>query len=405
MHMNRREFAAALAAGATLTAISRTTLAQETGPIRIGALNPITGSGSPYGTGMLKMIQAAADTVNAAGGVIGRQIQIVAEDDQTSPQAGVLAAKKLIEVNKVQAIVGTWASGVTLAALPLCREAGIPLLHVSGAPALSDLNVTGGWAYRFHTPNGRTGRCYAEMCKKEGFKRAATMAFNNASGLGLTEGFETAWKQMGNELVGKVVYEPNQPSYRSELMKVLAGKPDVIVTGSYYADSTIIVREWFQTGAKNRWVIPGHATTPEFIKAVGNRLAEGILTADLVVAKDSQAYPGYDTAYRGAMSQPGESNIYAAMCWDMMVALALAIEATGSANMTDVNRNIRTVANAPGAKVYTSAEGKAKLRQGKIDYDGASSILEFDQNGDVTPDFGVYEIKNGELVQQYTLRV
>ena len=52
-------------------------------------------------------------------------------------------------------------------------------------------------------------------------------------------------------------------------MKVLAAQPDAIVTGSYYADSTIIMREWFQTGQKTRWVIPGHATTPEFIKAVG----------------------------------------------------------------------------------------------------------------------------------------
>src|SRR6266498_983207 len=120
MQMNRRDFVATLGAGLTLGATSRLALAQDTGPIRIGALNPITGSGSPYGTGMQKMILAAAETVNAAGGAVGRQIQVLAEDSQTNPQAGVLAAKKLIEVNKVQAIVGTWSSGVTLAVLPLC---------------------------------------------------------------------------------------------------------------------------------------------------------------------------------------------------------------------------------------------------------------------------------------------
>jgi branched-chain amino acid transport system substrate-binding protein len=404
MQMNRRNFVTTLGAGLTLGATSRLSLAQDSGPIRIGALNPITGSGSPYGTGMQKMILAAAETVNAAGGAAGRQIQVVAEDSQTNPQAGVLAAKKLIEVNKVQAIVGTWSSGVTLAVLPLCRAAGIPILHVSGAPNLSDLNVTGGLGYRFHTPNGRTGRCYAEMCKKEGFKRVATMAFNNASGLGLTEGFAKAWKDMGNDIVEKVVYEPNQSSYRSELMKVLAARPDAIVTGSYYADTTIIMREWFQTGHKNRWVIPGHATTPEFIKAVGSA-AEGVLTADLVVAKDSPSYAPYDEAYRKQMGQPGESNIYAAMTWDMMIALALAIEATGSTDMAAVNRNIRTVSNAPGTKVHGFADGKAKLKSGKIDYDGASSILDFDESGDITPDFGVYQIEKGELARKYTLRI
>lgn len=404
MKMNRRNFLTALSAGLTLSAGSKFSFAQDSGPIRIGALNPITGSGSPYGTGMQKMILAAAESVNAAGGVLGRPLQVFAEDSQTNPQAGVLAAKKLIDVNRVQAILGTWSSGVTLAVLPLCRAAGIPIFYVSGAPSLSDLSVTGGLGYRFHTPNGRSGRCYAEICKKEGFKRAATMAFNNASGLGLTEGFAKAWKDMGNDLVEKVVYEPNQTSYRSELMKVLAAKPDVIVTGSYYQDSTIIMREWSQTGARNAWVLPGHATTPEFIKAVGP-IAQGVFTADLVVATDSPSYPAYDAAYRKHMNQPGDSNIYAAMTWDMTIALALAIEATGSTDMAAVNRNIRTVSNNPGAKVSSFAEGKAKLKAGKIDYDGASSILQFDESGDVTPDFGVYRIEKGELARKYTLRV
>lgn len=405
MQLDRRNLVTALGASLALGTTSRFGFAQDTGPIRIGAMNPVTGSGSPYGTGMQKMILAAAETVNAAGGAAGRQIQVFAEDSQTNPQAAVLAAKKLIEVNRVQAIVGTWSSGVTLAVLPLCRAAGIPILHTSGAPNLSDLNVTGGLGYRFHTPNGRTGRCYAEMCKREGFKRVATMAFNNASGIGLTEGFAKAWKDMGQDIVEKVVYEPNQSSYRSELMKVLAAKPDAIVTGSYYADTTIIMREWFQTGQKTRWVIPGHASTPEFIKAVGPVVAEGVLTADLVVAKESPAYPPYDAAYRKAMNQPGESNLYAAMTWDMMIALALAIEATGSADMATVNKNLRVVANPPGTTVHSFADGKAKLKAGKIDYDGASSVLNFDENGDITPDFGVYRIEKGALVQAYTLRI
>jgi branched-chain amino acid transport system substrate-binding protein len=408
MQIDRRNLVkaiGAIGAGIALGTTSRLSLAQGSEPIRIGALNPVTGAGSPYGTGMQKMIRAAAEAVNAAGGVAGRQIAVFAEDSQTNPQAAVLAAKKLIEVNRVKAIIGTWSSGVTLAVLPLCREAGIPILHVSGAPALSDLNVTGGWGYRFHTPNGRTGRCYAEMCKREGFKRVATMAFNNASGLGLTEGFATAWREMGNELVEKVVYEPDQPSYRSELMKVLAAQPDAIVTGSYYADTTIIMREWVQMGQTTRWVIPGHASTPEFIKAVGPQVAEGVLTADLVVAKDSLAYAPFDEAYQREMGQPGESNIYAAMTWDMTIALALAIEAAASDDMAAVSGNMRKVANAPGTKVHNFAEGKEKLAAGAIDYDGASSILDFDGNGDITPDFGVYRIEAGALVKKYTVRV
>ncbi len=80
---------------------------------RIGALNPVTGAGSPYGSGMAAMILAAVEEVNAAGGAGGRQLQVFADDTQTNPQSAVLAAKKLIEVNKVNAILGTWSSGVS----------------------------------------------------------------------------------------------------------------------------------------------------------------------------------------------------------------------------------------------------------------------------------------------------
>jgi branched-chain amino acid transport system substrate-binding protein len=73
--------------------------------------------------------------------------------------------------------------------------------------------------------------------------------------------------------------------------------------------------------------------------------------------------------------------------------------------MAAVNRNIRTVSNAPGTKAHGFADGKAKLKSGKIDYDGASSILDFDESGDITPDFGVYQIEKGELARKYTLRI
>ena len=83
-------------------------------PFLVGALNPISGAGSPYGSGMQKAIAMAADEINAGGGVCERQIELISEDTQTSPDAAVLAAKKLVEVNKVNAVLGTWSSGVTL---------------------------------------------------------------------------------------------------------------------------------------------------------------------------------------------------------------------------------------------------------------------------------------------------
>ncbi|MCA3673594.1 MAG: ABC transporter substrate-binding protein, partial [Methylobacterium sp.] len=264
---------------------------------RIGALNPVTGAGSPYGSGMAAMILAAVEEVNAAGGAGGRQLQVFADDTQTNPQSAVLAAKKLIEVNKVNAILGTWSSGVSLAVIPLVNDANILLMHTSGAPALSVPPANAkGYGYRFQATNDRFGRAFAEIAVKEGYKRPATMAFNNASGIGNTQGFKKAWEAKGNQVVAEVVYEPNQPSYRAELQRVMAARPDVIVMGSFLPDTTIILREAFQTGANVKWIIPGWAANPQLVSALGNEPTEGIISVDSVSNEQAASFARYDEA-------------------------------------------------------------------------------------------------------------
>lgn len=86
---------------------------------------------------MQKTILFALDGVKKAGGADGRPIEVYAEDTQTSPDAAVLAVRKLIDANKVEAILGTWSSSVSLAVQPITNAAGCLLFHVSSAPALS----------------------------------------------------------------------------------------------------------------------------------------------------------------------------------------------------------------------------------------------------------------------------
>lgn len=407
MTIDRRTILQAGAGALGLGLLPQSAMAQAE-PFRIGALNPITGAGSPYGSGMAEMIFAAAEEVNAAGGVAGRRLQVFADDTQTNPQFAVLAAKKLIEVNKVNAILGTWSSGVSLAVIPLANDANILLMHTSGAPALSTPPANAkGFGYRFQATNDRFGRAFAEIAVKEGFKRPATMAFNNASGIGNTQGFKKAWEAKGNKVIAEVVYEPNQPSYRAELQKVLASNPDVIVMGSFLPDTTIILREAFQTGAKVKWIIPGWAANPQLIRALGNEVTEGLISVDSVANEQSASFARFDAAYRKGQSQPGASNVYAAMTYDMVITLALAIEAAGpgAGNMA-INSKIREVANPPGDKIYSFAEGKVALAaKKKINYEGASSVLDFDESGDVTPDFGVFFITKGQLERRYVVKI
>ncbi|WP_137178036.1 ABC transporter substrate-binding protein [Roseomonas sp. AR75] len=395
-----------LAASAGLLAAPRFARAQaET--FRIGALNPVTGAGSPYGAGMQRMIVAAVEAINAAGGANGRRIEVFSEDTQTAPQAAVLAAKKLIEVNRVRAILGTWSSGVSLAVIPLTNDADMILMHTSGAPALSVPPANARHlGYRFQATNDRFGRAFAEIAVKEGFRRPATMAFNNASGIGNTEGFRRAWAAKGFQNGVHVVYEPNQPSYRAELLRVLATRPDVIVMGSFLPDTTIILREWFQMGVPVKWIIPAWAANPQLVQALGPAVTEGIIAVDSVSNEGSPAFAAYDAAYRRTMNQPGLSNVYAAMTWDMATTLGLAIEQAKSFETAAINAAIRQVANPPGEGVSTFAEGKAAIAAGrKVNYDGASSVLDFDEFGDVTPDFGVFFIERGQIVRKYVVKI
>jgi branched-chain amino acid transport system substrate-binding protein len=398
-----------LLAGAGLAAAStlpRVALAQDSGTFRIGTLCPITGAGSPFGSGMQKSIEALVAEVNAAGGAGGRKLELFSEDGQTKPDAAVLAAKKLIEVNKVQAILGTWSSGVTLAVMPLTDAAGIIQMNCSGAPSISTLD-TKDLVWRFQATNDRFGQAFAVIAEKRGYKRPATMAFNNASGIGNADGFKKAWEKKGGKVVAGVVYEPNRPSYRTELQQVLAQKPDVIVTGSYLPDSTIILREWYQSGQPTQWIMPGWAANPDLVKAVGNEVVEGLISVDSVSNENARSYKAYSDAYQKAAGKEGSTNVYAAMTWDMVMCLALAMEAAGrGATVAQINAKIRDVANPEGTKVFTFAEGKKLLgEKKKINYEGASSRLDFDQYGDVTPDFGMFVIEKGVLVRRDVISI
>ena len=386
------------------TAAARVRPAAAAEPFRIGALNPITGAGSPYGTGIQKTIIFTADEINAAGGAGGRMIEVFPEDSQTSPEPSVIAAKKLIEVNKVHAIMGTWSSGVTLAVMPLTDAANVIEMNHSGAVAISTLDKKD-LVYRFSATGERIGRAVAGMIAKEKLNRIGSMAFNNASGRDLVSGVKSQWEKMGHKLLAEVVYEPNRASYRSELQSVLAANPEVIVMGSYLPDTTIIVREARQLGSTVKFIVPGYAVPPTLAETLGNEATNGVMAVDYVSALDSPAYAHFVKRYKEVMGPNAEEDFYASCAYDMVTCTALAIEAAGgAADNFGIVAKLRTVSNPPGDPVGSFAEGKKLLAAGKkINYEGASGPLDFDEYGDVNPLFKLSEFQDGKMKFKYML--
>src|SRR5437773_11329313 len=111
-----------LSGAAAITAVNVLPARAQTPPIKLGTLTPLTGAGGSYGPSMRTAMEWVVEQVNGAGGVLGRRIRLFNEDDQTSPDAAVRAARKLIDVDRVAAIMGTWASAVTTGVAPLCWE-------------------------------------------------------------------------------------------------------------------------------------------------------------------------------------------------------------------------------------------------------------------------------------------
>lgn len=393
--ITRRRFLATSAAGVGLSILGGPAWGAD--EIRIGALNPLTGAGSPYGPGMQKAIALAAEEINKAGGLLGMKIRLYTEDTETSPEAGVRGAKKLIEVNKVVAILGTWSSGVTMAVLPLTIKAGIVEMSVSGAPEISTMH-NDGLVWRTQASNVLFGEAFARVALKRGFRKASTMAFNNPSGLGNTGEFAKVFTRAGAQVLARVVYNPNQVSYKAELAQALAPKPEVIVTGSYLPDTTIILKEWFEGGQPVKWITPGWAVNPKLIASVGANVVEGVVAVDTVPDFNSPTYKRMSDALAKAMGVDTVTNPYGPMVYDQVILVGLAIEAATSADPKVFKGKIRDLSGPPGTKVYSFEEGVQELRRGgKINYEGMSSKIDFDQNGDVRPKFGIYEVRGGRL--------
>lgn len=406
MRLNRREFlarSASTVAVAGLGGLAPVPSAQAADPIRIGALTPLTGGGSVYGTRMSRIYQLVADEINKAGGVTGRQIQIFTEDTQTNPDAGVRGARKLVDVNKVHAILGTWSSAVTLAVAPIAVAANIPQFCVSSSPVISTFKDND-LLYRTAYSQAVIAGVYALSAQKLNFKTAAMLILNNPYGIGLGDSFPGRFEKVGGKIVGKVVYNPNQSSYRSEIQQALAGKPDVILFGGYTPDGIQIFKEWFQLGLGGTWMGPGFAFDQNFIKGIGPQASEGIVVVEGAPNLASSAYQNANRLYRRAHGE--DADFFVSMGYDHLMAVALAIlAAKGDSSGDAIKGNLRKVTNPPGKVVGTWAEAAPLISRGeKVNYEGASSAIDFDENGDARTDFGIYRIRGGKWALEQTIK-
>src|SRR5262245_13876335 len=377
-HLSRRALLRAAGSTLALAALPRGATAQG-GPLKLGTLTPLTGAGGSYGPSMRKAMEFVAQEVNAAGGVRGRSIQLVSEDDQTNPEAAVRAARKLIDVDKVVAIMGTWASAVTTAVAPLCWESKTFLTTVSGSDTITQLPHQG---YLIRTqPNthlqiGKLAEFLIGLKVKRLFVLAAQTPFAVPSQKLLTERLPKG----GGEVAGAVIYDKDKTTFRSEIDQALRAKPDMIYLNGYTPDCTVLMKELYKAGYTGAKVAQGYAVNQKLLDSMPAEVSDGTYTAAPSPAVESAGYKRL-AKFLGA----SDLDPYSCQCHDHIGLVTLAIaRAKGEATGTSVRDTVRKISQGPGAKVDSAVDGLKLLAQGKeINFEGASGPCDFTDIGDI----------------------
>ena len=389
----RRRFLQATGALA-LTGLAPVIARGQGEPLQLGVLTPLTGAGGFDGPRMAKAMQAVIDEVNAAGGLLGRKVLLVVQDTQTNPEAAVRAARQLIDVTKVPAIMGTWASAVTSAVAPLCWESRTFLTTVSGADSITKLPHQG-YLVRTQPNNHLQAGKHAEFIASMGVKRCFMMSIQAPFAEPTQTRATEVLKEKGSQMVGTLIYDKDKTTYRSEVDQALKTNPDLIYLNGYAPDVTILLRELYRASYSGARFAQSYAVTTKVLESLPKEVTEGVIT---VQPSADVSSPAYELAKKRLGIAEPDSYETQATDWASLVTLSIAKAklATG----TGIRDNVRKICQGGGTKVYSAVEGLKLLAQGRdINYEGASGPCDFTDIGDIIDcKFRYNKVADGKFV-------
>lgn len=381
--------------------------AQQKCTTTIGSVMSLTGSLGALGQEIAKGAQLAVADLNAAGGVNGCQLTMSLLDDQTSPSVGVDAARKLVDVQRVPAIVGALSSGVS-AAILTSVTAGSSIVQVSPSSTspmfteLAEQGKTHGFWFRTCPSDALQGVAMAKLASDAGIKNVAVLYLNNAYGQGLSREFIAAFEKAGGAITQNVVYNPSQASYRSEVNKAMNPKPDALFLIGYPGDGTTIAREWIGAGGPQRFLLPDGLQSQDFANDVGGQYLKDVLGT----AAGSVETPSLELFKKEYQAKFGElpAQPYITNAYDATVLIGLAMAQSKKNDPIGIRDGIRQVTDPKGEKIYAGVDSLKKglqmAAEGKaIQYVGASGPLQFDKNGDIDAPMVVWSVKDGKVTQ------
>lgn len=384
--------------------------------VRIGTLFDYTGALAEFGPPFRRSADLCARQINEAAQAVfgGSILELIHEDSGTTASVGIDRARKLVEVDRVPAIIGSLASGVTV---PVAESVTVParVLQISPAstsPLISAL-PDNDFLFRTTASDALQGVVAAQLARGElvpgyRFNTASTIYVNNPYGQGLSEVFARAFERRGGRVLVQVPHpEEPKPTYRAELERALAGRPEVLLCIGYPGQATVYLKEAIEIFRYTSFQFFDGTKSEDIIKAIGPQALEGRLGTAPGSDPEWGGFRRFTEAYQAAYGERPPLPFMDAT-YDAVAVVGLAIAHAISFGITDRARitgtvlrdRLRLVAGPPGQVVGVGEFRRAfellKNRQ-VINYSGAAGEVDFDQNGDVITPVEIWRYTGGTM--------
>jgi len=375
--------------------------------IKVGTLMAHTGPLKEYGPNIKNGAVLAAKQMAAAG----FSMKLIHEDSETSAIPATNAAKKLVEIDRVVAIIGALASGVTV---PVAESVTSPnnvimISPASTSPLITVLPADQGKDFLFRTcPSDALQGVIAGKLAASYNKTASVLYVNNPYGQGLAERFKKSFERRRGKVLAMVPHdEKAAESYTAELRKALEGNPDRLAAFSYPDHAKVYLKEAIEFFKYKRFLFCDGTKSQDIIKSLGARNVEGQL-GTAPGTKGGEPFVVFSADYKDEFGTlpplPFITNAYDGAAVIGLAAYKAKVKGL-ALTAKNIRDNLRSVAGPPGEIIIPGQFKKAfgLLSQGKdINYEGAAGSVDFDKNGDVVTPIEVWKFSRGKIV---TVRV
>lgn len=314
--------------------------------IKVGEYASLHGSEAAFGQAAHKGTVLAIDQVNAAGGVLGKKIDLIYEDDQSKPGESATIVKKLITRDNVVAVLGEVASGRSLEAAPICQQNKIPM--ISPASTNPKVTQTGDYIFRVCFTDPFQGKLLAEFAKKTlKAKRVAVLSDVAAPySVGLAQYFKEPFVADGGEIIADQKYSGGDKDFKAQLTAIKADSPDAIFVPGYYTEVGLIVLQARQLGITVPIFGGDGWTSPQLAETAGSALDNTYYSTHYSPEDTSPIVQNFVKAYRERYD--GETpDAMAALGYDSGLVLADALKRAGSTDPAKLRDAIAATKDLP----------------------------------------------------------